>query len=259
MPEGDTVWRTAQRLHAALAGHEVTRWDLRWGDMATTDLTGARTIEVVPRGKHLLQRLDSGHTLHSHLRMEGQWRIAHTGPEADRTARGHPVRAVVGAAGWTAIGLRLGMLDLLPTDRESEVVGHLGPDLLGPDWDLDAAVAAVVADPRPIAEALLDQRVVAGIGTIWASEPLFAAGIHPLTPANSLAPASVGALLERTRRRMMASATASTHPGRDEKRVHGRSGRPCTRCGAAVEVTQVGESTRKRPISFCPVCQRLPA
>ena len=79
MPEGDTVWRTATRLHQALAGHPVTRWDLRWGELATSDLVGATTLEVVSRGKHILQRLDAGVTLHSHLRMEGQWRIEDAG------------------------------------------------------------------------------------------------------------------------------------------------------------------------------------
>ena len=78
MPEGDTVWRTAHRLHQALAGHVVTVCDLRWPSLATVDLRGATTTEVVARGKHVLHRLDSGVTLHSHLRMDGQWRVAAT-------------------------------------------------------------------------------------------------------------------------------------------------------------------------------------
>src|SRR6478609_6277135 len=140
MPEGDTVWRTAQRLDKALAGAVVTLSDLRFPQVATADLRGATTLEVVSRGKHLLHRFDTGLTLHSHLRMEGQWRIE-AARDAARCLRRDDLRAAVGTAAWMALGLRLGMLDLVATSDEATVVGHLGPDLLGTDWDLARAVA----------------------------------------------------------------------------------------------------------------------
>ena len=112
MPEGDTVWRTAQRLGKALAGNEIVLCDLRFPEVATADLRGSRTLEVVSRGKHLLHRFDSGLTLHSHLRMEGQWRVE-TPVDAARWLRRADLRAAVGTTSWAALGMRLGMVDLV--------------------------------------------------------------------------------------------------------------------------------------------------
>ena len=109
------------------------------------DLSGSRTLEVVARGKHLLHRFDTGATLHTHLRMEGQWRVEHPGARTERVLRRHDLRAAVLTAPWSAFGLRLGMLDLVPTARECDLVGHLGPDVLGPDWDAAVAAARVTA------------------------------------------------------------------------------------------------------------------
>ena len=120
MPEGDTVFRTAARLHQALAGEPLTTTDLRWPDLSTLDFRGVETLEVVSRGKNLLQRLGNGVTIHSHLRMEGQWRVEHPGPDTDRALRRPDVRAAVLGARWSAVGLRLGMLDLVPTSREAD-------------------------------------------------------------------------------------------------------------------------------------------
>ena len=95
MPEGDTVHRTADRLHRALAGRVVERTELRWPSVADVDLSGTTTLEVVARGKHLLHRFDTGVTLHTHLRMEGQWRIEHPGERTRRALRRPDVRAAV--------------------------------------------------------------------------------------------------------------------------------------------------------------------
>ena len=189
MPEGDTLWRTADRLHRALAGQPLVAAELRWPSLATAQLQGMVTLEVRPRGKHLLHRLDSGLTLHSHLRMEGQWRIAHPGPPTQRLLARHDVRAYLATAQWSALGLRLGMLDLVSTARENDLVGHLGPDLLDPGWDattLRDATRRVAAYEGSIGDALLDQRTVAGIGTYWASETLFVQRILPWTPVADL-------------------------------------------------------------------------
>jgi endonuclease-8 len=165
MPEGDTVWRSCRRLHEVLAGRTLTRGELRVPALATTDLTGVGVREVVPRGKHQLFRLGNDHTLHTHLRMEGTWRIYPLG----RRWSGGPdfqIRAVLSTSEHDCVGYRLPVVEMLPTAEEHEVVGHLGPDLLGPDWDLDEAIRRVTAEPdRTIGEALLDQRNLAGIGT----------------------------------------------------------------------------------------------
>ncbi|MEP7369578.1 MAG: DNA-formamidopyrimidine glycosylase family protein, partial [Dermatophilaceae bacterium] len=131
MSEGDTIWRTARRLSEVLAGEVVISADLRWPGLSTADLRGMRTLEVASRGKNLLHRLDSGLTLHSHLRMEGQWRVAATEGLANRTLYNPRLRALVSTERWTALGIRLGEMHLLDTRNEERFFGHLGPDVLG--------------------------------------------------------------------------------------------------------------------------------
>lgn len=269
MPEGDVVWRTARRLDQALAGRDLLRSDLRWPSRATTDLTGRRVDAVVSAGKHILVRVEAAPsapavTLHSHLRMEGSWHVHRTG-EAWATARpASGVRAVLANAEWTAVGHRLGMLDLVATADEETLVGHLGPDVLGPTWDAATAAANLTADPgRPVGEALLDQRVLAGVGTFFMAEVLFVLGVTPWTPVAELAdPRTV---VERVRDMIAFSArspiqttTGDTRPGRRQY-VHARSGRPCRRCGTTVRVAPLGAAPRERTAFYCPHCQRGPA
>jgi endonuclease VIII len=255
VPEGDVVLRTSRRLHAALAGQVLRRCDLRWPNLATADLTGRTVLEVVSAGKHLLLRVDGDPalTLHSHLRMEGSWRVQ----PADRPVPSNPgVRAVLGTDRWTAVGLRLGVLELLRTSAEHTVVGHLGPDLLDPDLDHDEAAARLAADPeRAIGEALLDQRVVAGVGNIYAAEALWHARISPRAPAASLGPVRVERLLEGIRSALADGARAATRytegPAEASLEVYGREGAPCRRCGGAIRrIVQAGRSTY-----YCPRCQ----
>ncbi len=261
MPEGDTVWRTARRLHEALAGRPLVLADLRWPGLSHLDLVGAGTVEVVSRGKHLLHRLDSGTTIHSHLRMDGQWQVAAAGPATDRLLRRDDVRAALGTRSWSALGLALGMLDVVPTRREGDLVGHLGPDILGPDWEPGRAVAAVAAYPGPVGEALLDQATLAGAGTFWTSEALFLERLLPWTPAADLDQEQVAALVERLHRLMDAgrryavqSSTGVRRHGQ-EAYVHARSGRPCRRCGDTVRVATIGTVPRERTLFSCPTCQ----
>ncbi len=262
MPEGDTVWRTAQRLHRALAGTPLVHADLRWGTLATVDLRGVTTSGVVSLGKHLLQRLEDGRTLHSHLRMEGEWRIHRTSTMSATRLSHHAIRAVVATTDWTVVGWRLGMLDLVPTAEEHTLVGHLGPDLLGPDWDSTRAVANLRTQPRAeIGAALLDQRNLAGIGTIYAAETLFAERQDPWQPVGEIGEARLLATVDRARRLLVAGrahAIPNTTgvPRRGEQvYVHGRAGRPCRRCGATVRVEPIGEAPRDRVMFYCPTCQ----
>lgn len=261
MPEGDTVHRTAARLDAALRGRVVTHAELRWPSAPDVDLRGATTLEVVARGKHILHRFDTGSTLHTHLRMEGQWRVEHPGARTERTLRRSDLRAAVLTDAWSGFGLRLGMLDLVPTPREGDLVGHLGPDVLGPGWDPALAAERLLAHPGTVVEALLDQRTLAGVGTFWASELLFIERIHPWAPAGSLDPAALGHLLARLHRLMAAAertgwqgSTGIQRAG-EEAYVHARSGRPCRRCGTTVRVAMAGAPPRERTVFSCPSCQ----
>ncbi len=269
MPEGDVVWRAAQRLHAALANRALTRTDLRWPTLATVDLTGRRLVEVVSAGKHLLMRIEARDaepavTLHSHLRMDGSWHVHRTGSAWGTRRAQDAVRAVVANVEWTAVGHRLGMLDLVASEQEATLVGHLGPDVLGPGWDAAEAVRRIGADPaRAIGEALLDQRNLAGVGTFYMCEGLFLRGVTPWTPvaeAGDLA-AIVDLqhrMLDLNRTRAVQSTTGDLRAGRQQY-VHSRSGRPCRRCGTTIRVAALGQAPQDRVAFYCPRCQHGPA
>jgi endonuclease-8 len=261
VPEGDTVFRTAARLHQALAGEPLTTTDLRWPDLSTLDFRGVVTSEVVSRGKNILQRLASGVTIHSHLRMEGQWRVDATDRLTPRALANPQIRAVIGTAAWTAVGKRLGDLHVVETGDEARLVGHLGPDVLGPDWDAAEAAERVHASPTTIAAALLDQRNLAGVGTLYAAETLFLERVNPWVPAADLDSEIVSAIVDRAhtlldvgRRRAVQTTTGSERWG-ETAWVHARSGLPCRRCGATVRVAMVGEAPRERTMFYCPRCQ----
>ncbi|MFF4452868.1 DNA-formamidopyrimidine glycosylase family protein [Streptomyces goshikiensis] len=259
MPEGDSIWRAAARLHAALAGRVLLRSDLRVPRLATADLTGRTTLDVTPRGKHLLTRVEGGLTLHSHLRMDGAWHVFAAG-EKWRGGPAHEIRAVLGTATHTAVGYRLPVLELLRTCDEDRVVGHLGPDLLGPDWDPALAAARLLAAPeRPLGEALLDQRNLAGIGNIYKSELCFLAQATPWTPVGALPEADVPRLAAAAQRLLAANkdrrrnTTGIHRPGQDLF-VYGRARRPCLRCGTPVREAPQDD----RPTYWCPRCQPGP-
>ncbi|MGW6061563.1 Fpg/Nei family DNA glycosylase [Streptomyces sp. NPDC055189] len=264
MPEGDTVHQAARRLHTALAGHTVTLSDLRVPKLATVDLTGRTVLDVTPRGKHLLTRFEGGLTLHSHLRMDGSWRV-YTPGERWNGGPGYQIRAILGTAERTAVGYRLPVLELLRTADEHKAVGHLGPDLLGPDWDPDQALGNLLATPdRPLGEALLDQRNLAGIGNVFKCEICFLLGVTPWLPVGEL-PAETAAripalskkLLEVNRDRPARITTGRDRPGH-RLYVYGRAPRPCLRCGTPVRKGQQGDGSRDRPTYWCPTCQPGP-
>jgi endonuclease-8 len=264
MPEGDTVWQTARRLHIALAGKVLTRSDLRVPRYATADLTGRTVLDVTPRGKHLLTRIEGGLTLHSHLRMDGTWKVYANGRRWSGGGPSHQIRAILGNTDDTAVGYRLPVLELLRTTDEHRAVGHLGPDLLGPDWNPELALANLLADPaRPLGEALLDQRNLAGIGNIYKSELCFLLGATPWLPVGALPadrvaklPALAKRLLEANRDRPVRSTTGRR--GQDLF-VYGRAPRPCLRCHSPIRAADQGDGSRERPTYWCPTCQPGPA
>jgi endonuclease VIII len=258
MPEGDMVWLTARRLHEALAGRVLTRSDVRVPRYATTDLTGRAATEAVARGKHLLIRVEGGITVHTHLRMDGSWRIR---PTRDRIAPSHRIRLVLANDIWQAVGYQLGIVEILPTAREASVVGHLGPDLLGPDWDPAQAARRLRAAPaRAVGEALLDQRNLAGIGNLFLTEMLFLQGISPWRPVGEVA--DLDALVELGRRLLEANkdragqVTTGVRRRGEEVWVYGRAGQPCRRCGTRISRAEQGDHGEERVRFWCPHCQR---
>ncbi len=258
MPEGDTVWKTAQLQHAALAGLVLEKSDFRVPAYATVDLSGETVHEVVARGKHLFHRVGE-FSIHSHLKMEGAWRAYAPGEKWTKPA--YTARAVLDAPGVQAVGFELGLLEVIPTQDEEDVVGHLGPDLLGPDWDPDVAVARLAADPEvPIYVALLDQRNLAGVGNVYANEICFLRGVLPTRPVGETPDLDkvvdlAGRMLQANKQRFTRSTTGDLRPGQTSW-VYGRRGRPCRRCGTRLLGGELGRvEGQERVVTWCPRCQ----
>jgi len=252
MPEGDTVFRTAAKLRAALAGKTLIRCDVRVPRFATVDLTGHVVDEVLSRGKHLFIRVADA-SIHSHLKMDGAWLI---GGQLRRVPM-RKIRILLETNDSRVAGVDLGVLEILDRDRDMETVAHLGPDLLGDDWEPAVARANLTADPeRPLSEALLDQRVMAGLGNVYANELCFVTGYLPTTPVGQVKDPlrmvqRARDMLWLNRSRVNRTTTGDTRAGRDLW-VYGRVGRPCRRCGTPIRSDDSGER-----ISFwCPSCQR---
>jgi endonuclease-8 len=263
VPEGDTVWNTARLLQDRLGSRRLTATDFRTPRLATTDLTGAQVRQAVSRGKHLLLRLLTADgqrhlTLHSHLRMDGAWGVYSPGQRwAARPA--HEIRVVLRTADAVAVGYHLHDLVLIRTDEEEPLLRHLGPDPLGPDWNPAEALRRLTARPdRAVAEALLDQTVLAGIGNVYKSELLFLRGVWPWTPVRAV-PNPAG-LVELAHRLLLANrgrrhrTTTGVLRRADRYHVYDRADQPCRRCGTAIRRSQRDE----RVTYWCPRCQPAP-
>ncbi|WP_320537455.1 DNA-formamidopyrimidine glycosylase family protein [Pseudarthrobacter sp. IC2-21] len=288
MPEGDSVWRAAAQLHQALAGQTLTASDFRVPRFATLNLAGWTVTEVVPRGKHLLMRVqgpggdgpggdgpgDQGSgrrlTIHSHLKMEGTWQVY---PPGGRWRKpGFTARCVLRTAAADAVGFSLGIVEVVRTADEDTIVGYLGPDLLGPGWDLDEAEQRILAAPEvPIGVALLDQRNLAGIGNIYRCEACFLSGVHPATPVSAVG--DLRTLMTDAKQLLEANlgpgrrVTILNPHGMPVGRMAGRPGywvyrrehQPCLKCGTPIRRGVLGKlnGEEERDIYFCPKCQPL--
>lgn len=257
MPEGDTVYRTATALRDGLLGKTLTRCDVRVPRYAAVDLTGEVVDEVLTRGKHLFIRVGQA-SIHSHLKMDGSWKV---NPVSKPSRAGYRIRIILeagaGADAVQAAGIDLGVLEVLEREHDMDAVAHLGPDLLGDDWEPRIAAANLAADPqRPLSEALLDQRVLAGVGNVYANELCFVFGHLPTAPVSAVNdPLRVVQrardMLWLNRNRWNRTTTGDTRPGRDVW-VYGRVGKPCRRCGTPIARDDTGD----RVMYWCPNCQR---
>jgi DNA-formamidopyrimidine glycosylase len=250
MPEGDTVFRTADKLRSALVGKTLTRCDVRVPRYATVDLTGQVVDEVLSRGKHLFIRVGPA-SIHSHLKMDGSWQLG------SLRVPHHTVRIILETADSRASGIDLGVLEILDRDHDMDAVAHLGPDLLGGDWSAEQAVQNLTADPaRPLAETLLDQRVMAGVGNVYANELCFIVGLRPATAVAEVTNplrlvTRAQQMLWANRSRLKRTTTGDSKSGR-ELWVYGRAGKPCRRCGTIIQTDKGGD----RVTYWCPNCQR---
>ncbi|MDY0913360.1 Fpg/Nei family DNA glycosylase [Rathayibacter festucae] len=261
MPEGDTVYRSAHNLADALDGQVLTRCDVRVPKFATVDLTGETIDSVVPRGKHLLMRIGDA-LIHSHLKMEGSWHLySLTGDRPKWHRPAYQARIVLETAEWQAVGFELGLLEIVPRSAEEDVVGYLGPDLLGADWDADEALRRLTADPeRPIGLALLDQRILAGLGNVYRAELCFLRGVLPTRPVGESGDlvrtiALAKKLITVNRERIERTTTGNLRPGQ-QLWVYGRDRKPCRRCGTAIRRGELGDDELQLRVTYwCPRCQ----
>lgn len=248
MPEGDTIFRTADRLRAALQGKRVVE--------ARPDflkrLAGATVSDVKPVGKHLIIRFDNGLALHTHMRMRGVWRVFPRGQQARLSSQ---LRAMLETEDTVAACFAAPVVELIRD--ESIHVGHLGPDILDDGWNVDDVVKrARSSGDRPIAEVLLDQRVTAGIGNVYRCEVLWERKVNPFKAASALQDEELAALFTTARAAMRANLGDNPRrrfPGYGKAAVHGRAGRPCPRCGTPIKVRAQGEHARL--VYWCPRCQ----
>ena len=273
MPEGDTIFRAARTLHRALAGKPVVRFESVFPHLSRVhddaSLTG-RTIENVrAAGKHVLMQFSGDLLLRTHMRMNGSWHIYRPG-EAWQRPR-HAMRIVIATADFVAVGFDIPVAEMI---RAKELAKHdelrrLGPDLLAETFDAVEAQRRIrERESSEIADVLLNQRVLAGIGNVYKSEVLFSCGVNPFTKVASLDDRQLDCLVATARRFLRANVTdnlaaMTTYTGfrRTTRRsdpkerlwVYGRAGDPCRTCGTSIKIRAQGRDAR---LSYwCPICQ----
>jgi endonuclease-8 len=250
MPEGDTIHRTARTLQRALAGKKVVRFETVLANLARanddTPLKG-RTIENVHAiGKHLVIDFEGGIHLRTHMRMNGSWHIYRSGEKWQRPRR--DMRLVIATDDFEAVGFNIPVAEFAGDLRELE---HLGPDLLAAEFDVNDAVQRLRSRPdEAIADVLLDQRVLAGVGNIWKSETLFRAHVHPFTLVRDLTDEQLAKIATLARKLLQMSVKADRPY---DYFVYMRGGQRCRNCGTAIQRKQQGLDARST--YWCSKCQ----
>jgi endonuclease-8 len=244
MPEGDSLHRAARRLQVLVGERvEVETPHPRAAVKGLAErLDGRRLEHVEAVGKNLLLRFDGGLVLRSHLRMKGRWRVERRG-----TARAGKPWLVLRGAEHEAVLWGGPVLELVTSCH----LRGSGPDILGEPPDFETMLARLRAGPqeRELGDALLDQRLVAGIGNLWKAETLWEARVSPWRRLAEVDDAELQAVLEAAHRLMRTSLGGRRPP----RRVYRHAGRPCPRCGGIVLSAPQGESARTA--YWCPGCQ----
>ena len=273
MPEGDTIVRAARTLHRALAGQEVVRFESVLPSLTRvhedTPITGRVVEQVSAAGKHVLMQFSHDLVLRTHMRMNGSWHIYRPGERWLRSRR--DMRVVIATARFEAVGFNIPVAEFLSSREMARQpdLRLMGPDLLGEDFDEAEAIRRFRSrGTAEIADALLNQRVVAGAGNVYKSEVLFLTGVNPFTPVARVSEESLHAILATARTHLRANvidptAAIVTYRGyrRTTRRadpaerlyVYGRARKPCRKCGTPIEVKAQGRDARLT--YWCPSCQ----
>lgn len=254
MPEGDTIHHAANRIRPVLEGRvpdELATPHPRFArDRWPERLAGQAVTRVDVHGKHLFLRFEGGLVIHSHLRMTGQWRV--------RDAREpRPARTwlMLRREDRQVLQINGPVLELMTAARAraDQRIAGLGPDVLAPELDEPAFLRRLRADDptRPIGDALIDQRTIAGIGNLWKAEGCFAAAIDPWRRTGDVSDEEALAIVRAVRPGMQESAA---HGMQDRFRViYGKAGEPCPRCGTPIAARGQGDDNRRT--YWCPSCQ----
>ena len=265
MPEGDTIHRAAARLDAVLTGSRVGGVGGSHREVVHHGrrIAGRTVTAVSAAGKHLLVAFDNGWMLRTHLGMPGAWHVYRAGERWRRSPGA--ARVVLDTGEAVAVCFAAPTVQIAPEALVRRAIAHLGPDSASPDFDLAEAArrAAALPPAAPVADTLLDQGVLAGVGNVFKSEILFAERLHPLTPIGGLDEAALRLLVERAARLLAANrerprrlTTGVDRPGR-RLWVYQRAGEPCRRCAASIAAAWLG--TPPRITFWCPSCQPEPA
>jgi endonuclease-8 len=267
MPEGDTIHRAARTLQAALAGRTVTRFETVLPQLARIDEDApiaGRTVESVSAaGKNLLMHFSGDLHLRTHMRMNGSWHIYRPG-ERWRKRRAD-MRIVLETVEWVAVAFNVPVAefhDASSLERQEDLL-RIGPDLIADGYDEEEAVRRIRGrGAEEIADVLLNQRVVAGIGNEYKSELLFMARVSPFRRTSDVQDDELRSILRIARKVMIANVemrsgarvtTFSLDP-RQKQYVYGRGGKPCRRCGAPIAYARQGRDARGT--YWCPGCQK---
>ena len=256
MPEGDTIHYAANRLRPILAGHvpdEIATPHPRFGRAGWPErLAGRAVTSVDAHGKHLFVRFEGGLAIHSHLRMTGSWRVLDGGARVSRAAW-----LVLRRGEKQAVQFKGPVLELMTElrTRSDRQLAQLGPDILAPDFDAARFLRRLREDDptRPIGDAILDQRTIAGIGNLWKVEGCFEARIDPWRPTGSVRDDEALAIVAACRPRMAASAQDGNQTR--FRRIYGKAGQPCPRCGPGAPIRSRGMWEDNRTTYWCPECQ----
>jgi endonuclease VIII len=269
MPEGDTIFRAAGTLQKALAGRTVTAFETVFPQLARVDDDApvvGRTIEAVSAaGKHLLMTFSGDLHLRTHMRMNGSWHIYRPGEKWRK--RRVDMRIVIETTEWVAVAFNVPVAEFHDSGsliRQPDL-RRIGPDLLAGNFDQDEAIRRMRERPgEEIADVILNQRVVAGIGNEYKNEVLFLSGVSPFTKVDLLGNDTLSLILGHARRLILANVrmrtgarvtTGSLDP-EQKQFVYARSGRPCRRCGTRIRYVRQGRDARGT--YWCPVCQPAP-
>jgi endonuclease-8 len=276
MPEGDTIYRAAQSLHRVLSGHAVTRFETAYAHLDRVDVDtpiAGRIIEKCESaGKNLLIRFSGDLILRTHMRMNGSWHLYRHG---ERWWRGEQMMRIrIDTADWVAVAFNVPVAEFI-TSKElttRDPVAQLGPDLLGETFDREEAIRRIVASGhRAIAQTLLDQRIVAGIGNIYKSEVLFMSGVHPEIPSSAVPRDTLERMIDLARGLLRDNVVDGSSPRIQTYRnlrqlnpasehdesvwVYGRRGKPCRKCATPIEMKKMGIEARST--YWCPACQPI--